>query len=165
MFARFHSKREGQVHLVGFLLLVVVTLLLVAVIATFVFGLGGQDRQTAPNANFSVSLQQEVPDNRTDSFGSNGTGFEAVLQITHTEGEAVPAEQLWIRGASSIDQPRSWADTNASTNYSTFEPGTTIGTGDSLAVWVDLNDTVRVTWTSSTGNESATLHVWGGGTE
>lgn len=162
MFARLHSERDGRVQLVGLLLLVVVTLLLVAVIATFVFGLGGGDRETTPNTNFSVSLQQDVPDNRTDSFGSNGTGFDAVLQVTHTQGEAVPAEQLWIRGASSIDQPRSWADTNVTTNYSTFEPGTTVGTGDSVTVWVDTNDTVRVTWTSQTGNESGTLHVWRG---
>jgi len=165
MLERFHSDEDGKAHVIGVLLLVVVTILLVAVIATYVFGLRDGARNTAPNANFSVALQKDVPDNRTDSFGSNGSGFDALLRITHTQGEAIPAEQLWIRGASSLEQPRSWADTNTSGNWTAFEPGTQVGAGDSVAVWVDLNDTVRVTWTSQTGNQSQTLHVWRGADE
>lgn len=152
----------GQTELLGLLLLVAVTVFLVAIIATYVFGLGDGAEPDPPESNFSIGVEEDVEPERTDSFGTRGTNYDVLLRVTHVDGDAVPAERLWIRGPTSFDQARSWADTVQGIGEPAYEPGSSIDTGDAVTVWVRRNDTVRVTWTADTGNRSETLHVWRG---
>ncbi|WP_199241339.1 MULTISPECIES: type IV pilin [unclassified Halorubrum] len=67
---------------VGVILMVAITVILAAVIGTFVLGLGDQLGDTAPQASFDV-----------DSAGDNAAG-DTTLNITKTGGQDIPTSDL-----------------------------------------------------------------------
>ena len=75
---------------IGVILMVAITVILAAVIASFVLGLGGSQQQT-PQASFSWDYGQydDDPDNDT-SFG--------VATLSHDGGDSIEASTLNIRG-------------------------------------------------------------------
>ena len=64
---------------IGVILMVAITVILAAVIGSFVLGLGNSVQQTAPNANFQFDFID----------GSNATA-------THTGGDSIPSDQLTV---------------------------------------------------------------------
>lgn len=121
---------------IGVILMVAITVILAAVIGSFVLNLGGSLQNSAPQASFGFDY---------DTTASNVT-------ITHETGDSIQATQL---NATATD---GGLDYSAS---ATFEDGSsTISAGDSATytntgVW--SGETVRVIWTSETGENSATL--------
>jgi len=75
---------------IGVILMVAITVILAAVIGTFVLGLGDQIGDTAPQASFDI-----------DSAGDNAAG-ETVVNITKTGGQDIPTGDLVL----SIDGAR-----------------------------------------------------------
>ncbi|MFC7136787.1 type IV pilin N-terminal domain-containing protein [Halobaculum litoreum] len=65
---------------IGVILMVAITVILAAVIGSFVLGLGNSVQQTAPNANFQFDF-----DSGTDT-----------AVATHTGGDSIPANQLEV---------------------------------------------------------------------
>ena len=124
---------------IGVILMVAITVILAAVIATFVLGLGDQVSDTAPQASFDFDY---------NSDGEN-------LTVTHTGGASIPANQLSINNGT----------TNAWGNVSdgSVSGSTDVTAGNSATVEnVTNSDTVRVIWENQEGTNSATLREWEG---
>jgi flagellin-like protein len=139
---------------IGVILMVAITVILAAVIATFVLGLGDQVSQTAPQASFA--FEYDSGSGVTDSFG-NGGG-DGLLTITHAGGATLEAGNLEIVGPSTSSGGQ-WDTTNNDPQYGASSK---VKAGDSIRVRVNSDDTVRVTWTDDSGRTSATLRSWSG---
>jgi flagellin-like protein len=139
---------------IGVILMVAITVILAAVIATFVLGLGEQVSTTAPQASFTFDYDEGA--SGQDSFKDNGgSNQDGILSMTHAGGATLQADNLAVRGATGSGG--NWAD-----NSSDYSSGSEITAGDSIDAWVASDDTVRVTWTSDAGSDSATLREWAG---
>jgi len=137
---------EAVSPVIGVILMVAITVILAAVIATFVLGLGDQISSTAPQASFSFEYEQGA---------SPGSGD---LTVTHNGGATIEAGELFVRGATGASG--SWSSSSVSS--STYAPTSDINAGDSVTVGVDSGDTVRITYEPSGGGDSATLGKWTG---
>ena len=166
---------------IGVILMVAITVILAAVIATFVLGLGEQVSQTAPQASFSFDLNEDAATasaSDSDSWGitaeSSTTGGSAeiaesevdgLLTVTHAGGATIEAGRLSIIGTGSSILSYGGLSDDATLDGSSVQPsngddyGSTsqLSAGDSASVWVQNGDTIRVTWTSEGGQDSATL--------
>ena len=119
---------------IGVILMVAITVILAAVIGSFVLNLGQGVQQTAPQASFSFDYE-------------NGTN----VTITHQSGDSVEAARLNTTGLSATTTSVGWSDK---------VDGTTISAGTSAEFnnteqW--SGETLRVVWSSDNGETSATL--------
>mgnify|MGYP000687031579 FL=1 len=71
---------------IGVILMVAITVILAAVIGSFVLGLGNSVQQTAPNANFQFDF---------DTGNNTATA-------THTGGDSIPTSQLNVTANNSV---------------------------------------------------------------
>ena len=134
---------------IGVILMVAITVILAAVIGTFVLGLGGQVQDTAPNAQFTFNEE------------SGGD-----LTITHDGGESVNVGNMNVTNDNTNNDFVSNA-TNSSvcqtSNTSTDAQKWTsaeLSAGDACTLPADRlgdGDTVRITWESDEGGTSSTL--------
>jgi len=142
---------------IGVILMVAITVILAAVIGTFVLGLGDQVQDTSPQA----------------SFGFDYTAGDAdTLEITHETGDELTASnvEVVISGSSNddadVDGTYTWTgDTDGLDGEGPISAGSSVTVSDSTtgATNLDLSGaTVRVTWTSETGDSSSTLATWNG---
>jgi flagellin-like protein len=146
---------------IGVILMVAITVILAAVIGTFVLGLGDQVQSTSPQASFTFDFEDGSPDE---------------LTVTHDGGDALVAGNIAFAGDDNLD-----LDTNGDGTFqgdaqridatadsfsapSSISAGTTMiiraggGAGDT-----DLDDeSVSVVWSSESGDSSATLGSWDG---
>ncbi|MFC7174591.1 type IV pilin [Haloplanus litoreus] len=117
---------------IGVILMVAITVILAAVIGTFVLGLGDQVSESAPQASFS--------------FDFNMTNTPGDVTITHEGGETLESSQITIEG-----------DNNAPTG-ATFS-GDVISSGNSTQITGEINpgETIRVIWTNPAGGSTNTI--------
>jgi flagellin-like protein len=138
---------------IGVILMVAITVILAAVIATFVLGLGEQISESSPNTSFSFDY--EDGNVGSDSFTSSPGAVDGLLTVTHSGGPNIAAEQLSITGSTASSTNGEWAaDTSNDPQYSS---GDEIGAGDSVEVAVNNGDTIRIVWENEEGSESSTL--------
>jgi flagellin-like protein len=169
-FTNLFADDEAVSPVIGVILLVAITVILAAVIGTFVLGLGDQVSNTSPSASFTFDFDD----------GAEANGNQDVLTITHDGGDKIEASALTVK-TSGTDIDVSTSSTFDS-SWTTSEPlvnsesndfgsnaevtaGTSIyvGTNDQTGTTDELNDdTVRVTWASSNGGDTATLGKWSG---
>jgi len=116
---------------IGVILMVAITVILAAVIGTFVLGLGDQVQDAPPNANFDVEFDG------SDNF-----------TVTHTGGETVPADEIVIV----TDDNRSSWDNAASGSINA-----TNSVDDSGLSLNGSTTSVQVVWESPSGGNSAIL--------
>src|SRR6056297_2640423 len=108
---RILTDDDAVSPVIGVILMVAITVILAAVIATFVLGLGEQVSDTAPNANFQWE------------YNSGNDNVSA----THTSGPAIEADSLKFGGPG-------YAGTDGSfTNYG-FSPGEDVSAGDTAKI-------------------------------
>ncbi|ELZ80549.1 type IV pilin N-terminal domain-containing protein (plasmid) [Haloferax larsenii] len=133
----FLSESRAVSPVIGVILMVAITVILAAVIGTFVLGLGDQVGDTAPQASFS--------------FDYNSTATN--VTVTHESGDAIATGNLNVSVSS-----------NASATVTTYDGGDgQMNAGDSFEVdsgALSSGDTVRVIWTSESGANSATLQKY-----
>jgi flagellin-like protein len=131
------SDDDAVSPVIGVILMVAITVILAAVIGTFVLGLGGSVQQNAPQASF------------TFDFSENPLGNAYYLNATHDGGDVLNEDNT---GDLSIVSD----DGNISSSYASSLP---ISAGDSLEPTTQVAPTteVRVVWTSPNGDNSATL--------
>ncbi|WP_336135551.1 type IV pilin N-terminal domain-containing protein [Natronomonas amylolytica] len=132
---------------IGVILMVAITVILAAVIGTFVLGLGDQVQQTAPNAQFSW-----------DYDSSGGAGGEGEVVVTHDGGDGITASQISVAGTGIVpadgDQWQDLTDTSESS-------GSSVTAGSSATIGVDSTDAeARLVWNSESGDQSSTLTEW-----
>ncbi|RDZ54925.1 type IV pilin [Haloferax sp. Atlit-6N] len=163
---------DGAVSpVIGVILMVAITVILAAVIGTFVLGLGGQTA-TAPQASFSFDYN-----NNSANVGGNDGVNGDVLKITHESGSQIASARLSVAISGAVDGAgTSKSFTTGPDIPDPMNAGKTIEINDSsfgLAMTgtdpdlpaADVNlagATVRVVWTDESGSSSATLQRWSG---
>ena len=116
---------------IGVILMVAITVILAAVIGSFVLNLGGSLQQNAPQASFAFDYD---------------TADDGNVTITHETGDSIEESQVNVSGFDA--GPKEWSGSG------------TISAGasekfDNEADWD--GETVRVVWKSENGENSATL--------
>ncbi|MFC6723003.1 type IV pilin [Halobium palmae] len=125
----FENDDRGVSPVIGVILMVAITVILAAVIGTFVLGLGNQMGDSAPQATYTASV---------DDSSDPGS-----VTITHTGGDALNTDYLSITGGDSSD--------NVVTS-------TQIGAGEEVGtVSVSGGETIRLIWTNPEGGDTAIL--------
>jgi len=119
---------------IGVILMVAITVILAAVIGTFVLGLGDQVSESAPQASFSFDFNM-----------SNGTATDNSVTVTHEGGETLEASNIELNG-----------DDGNVTGTPAFSGN--IEAGDS-AIYDDVQtgETIRVVWTNPAGGSTNTI--------
>jgi flagellin-like protein len=144
---------------IGVILMVAITVILAAVIGTFVLGLGDQVQSTSPQASFSFDY--------TDNGGSDNDE----LAITHDGGDSISDTQLFVKSGAAFDNTDdNTANAPSTTDWDTlFSPSDDeVSAGDSGTLYSDTNSdefnsaTFRVTWENQNGDNTATLGKWDG---
>jgi flagellin-like protein len=132
------SEKRAVSPVIGVILMVAITVILAAVIGTFVLGLGDQVGDTAPQAQFTF-----------DQTGDAGTSG-AVVNITHDGGDSIDSADLNVVVAG--------ADATMSTSFSG-----TVSAGSEASVDISsesTGDELRVIWSSSSSDETATIGAY-----
>jgi flagellin-like protein len=175
-FEQLLTDDDAVSPVIGVILMVAITVILAAVIGTFVLGLGDQVSNTSPTASFTFDLDE------------NGGGSDE-LSITHDGGDKIDGANLngTLSGAAVNNGAVDSADlgvgdnmftgtisagsTETLTNETVRNRNTSVGSEFVNAVGSDEDgdreldlsgSTFRVVWTSSNGGDSATLGKWTG---
>jgi len=155
-FRELFADDDAVSPVIGVILMVAITVILAAVIGTFVLGLGDQVQSNPPQAQFTIDY---------DSSSSN-------LTFTHDGGETIDAARLDFNGGN--------VDTASPDDFSGADDiGDPVQSGESIVItpssnvgssniyqWADYTNsdssTVRIVWTSEGGGNSDTLKRWDG---
>ncbi|WP_226023067.1 type IV pilin [Halomicrobium salinisoli] len=131
-------ERDDAVSpVIGVILMVAITVILAAVIASFVLNLGDQAQQQTPTVSFEFD------------YNSNAPG---AVTVTHASGDSIDAGSVTVTssGPDISYSPGDWTSTSI-TAGDTYEATPTAGGSFSEG------DTIRVTWTAESGGSSSTL--------
>jgi flagellin-like protein len=162
-FKQLFTEDRAVSPVIGVILMVAITVILAAVIGTFVLGLGDQVSESAPQAQFT--------------FDYDG---DDQINITHDGGDAIEADDLNITSAVPIgldgngdgtyndsaspsDAVSSGDPTSANlVDTNAFSSGDTINAGTTIRVGTDSGssfsgETVRVVWSSPNSDKTATI--------
>jgi flagellin-like protein len=158
---RILSDDDAVSPVIGVILMVAITVILAAVIATFVLGLGEQVSSTAPTASFTFEYSEDT-----------ANGF---LTITHDGGDAVKASELFVRGSDGDGNNvnNAWGDYLSGTSPTLDESSVTasgdIGSesavvaGDFLELdGVKSSAKLRIVYNPAQGDSTATLSTFEG---
>ncbi|WP_436907203.1 type IV pilin [Halosimplex marinum] len=149
---RLLNDDDAVSPVIGVILMVAITVILAAVIATFVLGLGDQVSNSSPQASFS--FQWEVD---TDDHGP--------LTVTHDGGETIQAQNLYLRGSAGDNAGGSPSPLSQSwDNYKTdVDPTSEVQAGMSVELsQIGSDGEISLVWQSSAGESSSTLKTWTG---
>ena len=153
---------------IGVILMVAITVILAAVIGTFVLGLGDQVQDTAPNSNieFDYNGAQELEITQTGGQGIEKTKLGVAVDgemYAHTSTNEFNNK---IYGASDSEWFTGSEKTSAGDSVLLVGGGVT-GTNDAIELGTDGGgsntdlstvDEVRVVWRS--GDQSSTIQTW-----
>ena len=140
------SDDDAVSPVIGVILMVAITVILAAVIASFVLGLGQDTMNSQPQASFS--------------FDYNKTGTN--VTITHDGGDSIAANELYVRGSgfgtdhatggpNAINGSENWTEAGA------YTASTDIVAGNFVIVPAESNYDIRVVYEPIEGGSSATL--------
>jgi len=133
---------EAVSPVIGVILMVAITVILAAVIASFVLGLGDQAQQTTPQASFAFDYSADV----TDQY----------VTVTHDGGDTIAASELYIRGNEIADNGNSDQGTGQWSGDTTSDSEVVAGNSVDIGVNNDEYE-MRVVYQSAEGDNSATL--------
>lgn len=124
--------------------MVSITVILAAVVGSFVLGLGSSVNQTAPQASFAFEL----------------TESETNVTITHDGGDSIPATNVNVTATQPFTKADSGWDTNTTNSFADLGLSGDVTAGDSVEInssnqWSE--ETVRVIWKGSNNGETATI--------
>jgi len=142
---------------IGVILMVAITVILAAVIASFVLGLGQNATSQNPQASFTFDYDE----------GADSDDGEGHLTVAHEGGDTIEAQELYVRGLGILDQSSTtgtevdlgsegaWSDSDGDVN--TYLEGSEITSGDRLVVAVESDYEVDLVWEPEEQDTSATL--------
>ncbi|MFC6732236.1 type IV pilin N-terminal domain-containing protein [Haladaptatus sp. DYSN1] len=137
------TEEDAVSPVIGVILMVAITVILAAVIGTFVLGLGDQVGNSAPQASFSFSYD-----------GSD------VLTITHESGDKIAAEKITVKDADG-DISEAWGSSGSFVTAGTSITVGSASTNDIDGKAVESDDVVRLIYNDGSGDTS-TLQKWSG---
>ena len=138
---------EAVSPVIGVILMVAITVILAAVIGTFVLGLGDQVQDTAPQASFNFEFNSQTATVTHDGGDTISSSANVTLTDGTDSGPFLPTGSDISAGSSTAFCHGDEDGTTASDTSSC--------TGGDTTNWG--GETVRVTWTASNGDNSATL--------
>jgi flagellin-like protein len=125
---------------IGVILMVAITVILAAVIASFVLGLGDQNNP-APTANFN--------------FDYDSTSGSETVTVTHGDGDAIDPSNLYMRGQEFTDND--WSNFSSSDTNSDG----LVASGNSADVDVSTGNpnqyVINVVWEDPDSDSTSTL--------
>ena len=133
---QFTNDDSAVSPVIGVILMVAITVILAAVIGTFVLGLGDQVSDTTPQASFNF-----------DYNSADGN-----LTITHEGGDEIEGSQLTFAGNGTESGQDTW-DAGAVSAGSSV----TIDLNDGSNTEAASGETVRIVWSSSSGSDTQTI--------
>jgi flagellin-like protein len=141
---------------IGVILMVAITVILAAVIGTFVLGLGDQVSQTTPSASFQFDYDRNENINDTLTITHNGGDTLSTNEVTITANDGFRLNDSDASPDWNGDGSVPWANVSSS--------GSDISAGSSATInSEDMRDyTVRVVWQAAEGDSSAQLGTWNG---
>ncbi|MFC7068129.1 type IV pilin N-terminal domain-containing protein [Halobaculum lipolyticum] len=116
---------------IGVILMVAITVILAAVVGSFVFGIGGQVQPSSPNANFQFDYAAN---------GSNPGNYD--VTASHSGGDTIPSAET-VRLSAPAGTDNFTGDVSAGSTATVFD--------------VSPDTTVRVIWVSANGEDSAVI--------
>jgi flagellin-like protein len=125
---------------IGVILMVAITVILAAVIASFVLGLGDQNNP-APTADFTFDY------NATSDANNDG-----YLTVTLNQGDQINNDNLYIRG-SGLNDTGKWGGSSGVGSGDTGE----ISAGQSAILDVNSNYDINVVWEDPDSDSTSTL--------
>jgi flagellin-like protein len=144
---------------IGVILMVAITVILAAVIATFVLGLGEQVSQTAPSTSFTFDLDEDVDGTADDEdawgYLCDSASDEGLLTVRHAGGPNLEAGNINLAGSTPQTSAVNWGEGDG------WGESSEISAGDSIGLCISTDDRIDVTWNSDQG-ESATLATYRG---
>ena len=132
---------------IGVILMVAITVILAAVIGTFVLGLGDQVSDNAPQASFSFDFSSNG--GFSGDTGAPSTGD--IVNITHEGGETIENSTLSVSGDGTQTLQRESGNWGPSGDD-------VVSAGDQITFsGVNSGETVRVVWTNPNGGSTNTI--------
>jgi len=157
----FHDE-DGVSPVIGVILMVAITVILAAVIASFVLNLGDQAQQSTPTASFAFDYDASLDgsddsniDFGTANFSDDGADSNGVLTITHESGANINEDRLSIVESGGDSKPNL-------ESASSVGSGSEISAGTSIKVGADDSDTIRLIYEAESGGQSSTIATWEG---
>jgi len=131
---------------IGVILMVAITVILAAVIASFVLGLGQDTMNEQPTVSFGFDYESDNSDDQDFDLGGDND-----LTVTHESGDTVEVGSLSItNGDKTVEL----------TSGTTFGSASSeLNAGSEFTADIKDDDTIRVIWQSGDGN-SATLGTY-----
>jgi flagellin-like protein len=145
----FTDDESAVSPVIGVILMVAITVILAAVIATFVLGLGDSLSNTAPQASFTF-----------DYDDPSGSSNYDELTITHDGGDSIEGQKLSavISGSSNSDGTYNQLFNTGSTDVTAGSTDTIDSSFASGTSTLDISEaTVRVVFEGESGDSTATL--------
>ncbi|MBP2251168.1 flagellin-like protein [Halarchaeum solikamskense] len=145
------SDDRGVSPVIGVILMVAITVILAAVIGTFVLGLGSNVGNNAPSATFNYDYTA------SSTFGDDSTA-DAWVNITDQGGDSIEASTLSVTvGDITVDNVTSPTDADNISDADAWPD--TVTAGDTLRLKETAgdfgnNEDVRIVWQSSSGSSS-----------
>lgn len=141
---------------IGVILMVAITVILAAVIASFVLGLGQDAGDNSPQASFDIEYNSgELLDTAASNDGS--------VSVTHQSGATIEAGSLFIRGSSlnQSDTGEEWYNQYASSGAAQVPEtaGSDVSSGSTVNVLADNDYELRVVWQPPEEDTSSTLQT------
>jgi flagellin-like protein len=131
---------------IGVILMVAITVILAAVIGTFVLGLGDQVQTTTPNASFNFE------------YNDAGSSTQDSVTITHNGGDTLDGTLVTVQ---LVDDG---GNTDVDDTWNNLASDNEISAGDSYSAKADATGddvrSVKVIWEASSGQNSAVLGDW-----
>lgn len=140
---------------IGAILMVAITVILAAVIGTFVLGLGDEAVDYAPQASFAFDFEEGTVAATSCSVSSASDG---TLDVTYDGGDELRDHRLNLTD----DEGNSVGWNTSAAGGPCSGTGESVGSGDTTRLVVDGDDVVRGVWTSEAGGNSATLGKFAG---
>ena len=147
------NDEDAVSPVIGVILMVAITVILAAVIGTFVLGLGDRVGQAQPTATFTFGYEET-------------SGNADTIEVTHDGGDAVNYEQVKV----TVDSTTAWDAGTAKNNFGGGDTDDTawsseITAGDTLtlaeetgeATNIEDGDAVKVIWTASGSDKTAVI--------
>jgi flagellin-like protein len=142
---QLYSDDDAVSPVIGVILMVAITVILAAVIGTFVLGLTDGLGDDPPRTSFTFDYDDGVTGSACTLSADDGE-----LTVTHDGGDGIAEDRLSLKdsaGGSVSDLPTCDGVTD----------GSDLSAGDSFTVGIASDETTRVVWTAASGDDSATL--------
>jgi len=130
---------------IGVILMVAITVILAAVIASFVLGLGDSADEVQPNTSFTFDYEQN---------NSGGNSTAGVVTVTLSDGENLNENEVFIRGQNLNNTGELSSVALSGVNNDTWNAG------EAVDILVENNEYVlNVVWESQDSDDSSRLQT------